>query len=71
MRKLEELDIRCDHCRYGSRLSGGEIICAKRGVLPPHFHCARFRYDLTKRVPEPKPRIDTSKYKEKLNVEDL
>lgn len=63
----KKIEPRCAYCAKGAPLEGGQILCAKKGVVSPTGHCPAFRYDPLKRVP-PRPAVlDTSK----LNPDDF
>ena len=47
----------CSYCRFGTALGFGEVICSKRGIMADTGFCSAFKYEPTKRVPEPAPRI--------------
>ena len=52
----------CAYCQRGTRVNETEIICVKRGVVPPDHACRAFRYDPLKRVP-PRPAVlDTERW---------
>lgn len=50
----KNIDPRCAYCAKGGKISDGEVICPKRGVVAPEDHCGAFKYDPLKRVP-PRP----------------
>ena len=52
----------CSYCRYGSTLGCGDYICSKRGVISDADACSSFRYEPTKREPEPTPKIMKANY---------
>ncbi|MDR3278182.1 MAG: hypothetical protein LBT12_05355 [Oscillospiraceae bacterium] len=54
----ENIEPRCEYCRYGSGMGYGEVACEKRGVFSASAFCAKFRYDPSKRIPSPPPRFD-------------
>ncbi len=57
----KNIEPRCAYCAHGASLGENKVLCAKKGVVSPGFHCPRFRYDPLKRVP-PKPAVlDTGK----------
>ncbi|OJU13893.1 MAG: hypothetical protein BGN88_10865 [Clostridiales bacterium 43-6] len=49
---------KCEYCLIGV-LSEDEtaILCRKKGIVPPSFHCRRFQYDPLKRVPKKAPAL--------------
>ncbi|MDR3209173.1 MAG: hypothetical protein LBT36_00900 [Oscillospiraceae bacterium] len=62
MRSRDRVEPRCEYCRYGSSIGNDELACIKRGIVAPSYRCARFKYDASKRVPEARGSLDTSKY---------
>lgn len=57
-RKLygENIDKSCGYCEHGKAAPDGEtVLCIKKGVVTPDFHCRRFKYDPLKRVPKRRP----------------
>ncbi|MEG1239766.1 MAG: hypothetical protein RSD46_00300 [Oscillospiraceae bacterium] len=50
----KKIDPLCLYCERGCALGDDEILCIKKGVVSPGFHCHAFRYDPLKRTP-PKP----------------
>lgn len=48
----------CGYCRFGKPTNdGGRILCPNTGVVAPHFHCKKYRYDPLKRVPSRQPML--------------
>ncbi|MCL2226832.1 MAG: hypothetical protein FWB97_04305 [Oscillospiraceae bacterium] len=43
----------CAYCRFSSALGRDEFACSKRGIMTSECSCSSFRYEPTKRVPEP------------------
>ena len=56
----KEIEPYCSYCARGTRLSESEIMCIKRGIVTPGYHCTAFRYEPLKRVPPKPPRLDFS-----------
>ena len=52
----------CSYCVHAARLSDGQILCAKRGLVTAEGKCMRFRYDPIKRVPLKAKALDFEKY---------
>lgn len=54
----------CKYCEVAMRYIQGEemVLCEKRGIVVPEFHCKFFRYDPLKR--EPKQRVAKEEHKE-------
>ncbi|MDR2647715.1 MAG: hypothetical protein LBB67_06300 [Oscillospiraceae bacterium] len=60
MRKkaLFKTDIKpaCAHCKRGKQApDGNSVLCARRGVMLKHSHCAKYQYDPLKRIPPRTP----------------
>ncbi|MDR0838207.1 MAG: hypothetical protein LBN99_01035 [Oscillospiraceae bacterium] len=55
---------RCEYCRHGVEIGGGEIACLKRGIYRAGLFCSKFRYDPIKRVPETRGKLNTEKFSE-------
>ena len=50
-----EISPACQYCANGfARSEGEQVLCMKRGVVPPDYSCRKFRYDPLLRVP-PRP----------------
>ena len=48
----------CEYCEHGRRAADPRmILCQKRGVVSPYFHCKKFLYDPIQRVPRRQPRL--------------
>ncbi len=48
-----ELDKICAYCERATTLAGGEhVLCEKKGVVTEGYHCRKFIYDPTKRIPK-------------------
>ncbi|MCL2201498.1 MAG: hypothetical protein FWB75_05990 [Oscillospiraceae bacterium] len=58
-RKMEP---NCSYCQFGTDLGYGELICSKRGVVLVGGSCSSFKYEPTKRVPEPAAVIRKKEY---------
>ena len=53
--KLFKKDIprQCRHCMFSREFDSKiEVICAKRGIVNKNDCCRKYRYDVTKRVPQ-------------------
>jgi hypothetical protein len=50
----------CAYCRYGEALGYDEYACSKRGIMAGSGSCGTFRYEPTKREPEPLPNLRAS-----------
>ena len=52
----------CAYCAHGTKISEGQILCIKKGVVAEDGKCRAFSYDPCKRIP-PKPKaLDFQKY---------
>ncbi|WP_418666700.1 hypothetical protein [Allofournierella sp.] len=48
----------CGYCEHGRRAADPRmILCCKRGVVSPYYHCKRFCYDPLLRVPRRQPKL--------------
>lgn len=48
----------CAYCAHGFWASDHQmILCAKKGVVAPHYHCRKYVYAPLKRVPKKAPRL--------------
>ncbi|MEG2174282.1 MAG: hypothetical protein RR135_02205 [Oscillospiraceae bacterium] len=51
-----DMDPACAWCVYGVPTADGEVVlCKKRGVVAPSFHCRSWVYDPLQRSPKPPP----------------
>lgn len=54
----------CNYCSFGTELTDGTVLCAKKGIVDPDKACRKFRYDPTRRIPGNQKAPDFSKYDE-------
>ena len=54
----------CAYCQYATELGYDEYFCVRRGIMSSEGSCGRFRYEPTKRIPMPLPKLDSSTYTE-------
>lgn len=54
----------CSYCSYGTELSEGNMLCAKKGIIDASKPCRKFRYDPIKRIPGKTKAPDFSIYDE-------
>jgi hypothetical protein len=48
----------CRYCAYGQFGTDPRmILCQKRGVVTPDFHCRKYQYDPLLRVPRRQPKL--------------
>lgn len=52
----------CKYCSHAYQQLEDQVLCLKKGVVPPDYSCKKFDYDPTKRIP-PKP-LPTVQYEE-------
>jgi hypothetical protein len=60
----KKLQRSCSYCSFGTELTDGTVLCAKKGIVDPNQSCLKFRYDPTRRVPMKQKAPDFSKYDE-------
>ncbi len=48
----EDIERRCEYCRFCRPLGDGEGVCERRGIISTSGCCRHFRYDPLRRVPE-------------------
>ncbi len=53
----------CEYCAHGTKISEGQFLCAKKGLILMEARCRKFRYDPFKRTPPRFKAVDFSKYK--------
>ena len=54
----------CTYCTHGTKLSEGQILCVKKGVVAEDGKCRRFSYDPCKRIPPKAKPVDFEKFDE-------
>ena len=54
----------CAYCRHATGLGYDEYFCVNRGIMSSAGSCGKYRYEPTKRIPMPLPRINENKYTE-------
>lgn len=52
----KEIEPHCVYCMYSKQISDEQAICNKHGIVSTNFHCRKYKYDPTKRVP-PEPAV--------------
>lgn len=60
----KKIERSCVYCKYGVRLEGDIILCAKKGLKSIDDKCFRFQYDPLKRIPVKAKALDFSKYED-------
>ena len=63
----KDIDPCCAYCAKGCRLNEREVLCKKKGIVDPEYHCRAFRYDPLLREPPQPIKLNTSK----LSAEDF
>lgn len=58
----KKIERSCSYCIHSTKLDDGQVLCAKRGVMPIDGKCRKFRYDPCKRIPFKAKALDFSKY---------
>lgn len=58
----KKIDGFCEYCSRGVRINDEQVLCMKKGVVPPDWCCRKFDYDPLKRVPHRFKAVDFSKY---------
>lgn len=66
MRKLFGKSIlpACKHCEHGKFFKNQDknhILCSRKGVVAPDYHCRKYKYDPLKRVPKKNPTLPSYK----------
>ena len=61
----KDIEPRCAYCRKGNRISEEEVICLRRGIVPPEGSCRAFRYDPLKREPPRPLKLPTGRLSQK------
>ena len=60
----KKMEPRCAYCRKGAAMDGDKILCIRRGIVSPGWHCRFFRYDPLKRIPSRPPAPDFSGFRD-------
>ena len=60
----KDIEPRCAYCAKACRISEKEMLCKKRGVVSPEYHCRAFRYDPLLREPPQPVKLNTAKLSE-------
>lgn len=48
----------CEYCSHGRQaVDPRMILCEKKGVVAPSYHCRRYEYDPLLRVPKRQPKL--------------
>ena len=57
----KDIEPRCVYCARGCRVNEKEVLCKKRGIVSPEYHCRSFRYDPLLREPPAPIKLNTAK----------
>ena len=60
-RKIEKA---CTYCMHGTQIDQEQVLCIKKGVVPPEGKCRKFCYDPCKRIPVKAKALNIRKYNE-------
>lgn len=60
-RKIEKA---CTYCMHGTQIDQEQVLCIKKGVVPPEGKCRKFCYDPCKRIPVKAKALNFRKYNE-------
>ena len=60
----KKIEKACTYCMYGTQIDQEQVLCIKKGVVPPDGKCRKFCYDPCKRVPLKAKALDFEKYNE-------
>ena len=52
----------CAYCAHGTKVSEGQVLCVKKGVVEETGKCRKFSYDPCKRIPVKAKALDFQKY---------
>ena len=58
----KKIEPSCSYCTHGTKISGEEVACLKRGIVSSGGSCRKFKYDPLKRKPPMPAVLDTSSY---------
>lgn len=58
----KDIEPRCLYCMRSRELNDEELLCPRKGVVSPGYHCFWFDYDPLKRTPAPLTVPDFSKF---------
>lgn len=53
-----EISPKCEYCETGRASADGEtVLCPKRGIVARDYCCRKFKYDIMKRIPKKRLRM--------------
>ncbi len=50
----KEIEPYCIYCVHSKPIGSMQVICPKHGIVSTNYHCRKYKYDPTKRIP-PEP----------------
>ena len=52
------IDPACSYCKFAKPTQSGEMmLCPKKGVVAPYYHCNKYAYSPLRRVPTPQVKL--------------
>ena len=57
----KNIEKQCSYCKRAAKVDEHTMICVAKGIVHCDSHCARFRYDPLKRIPDPPARMQLPK----------
>ena len=61
----KDIEPRCAYCEKATyQVNENEVLCRKKGVVSPQYHCRAFRYDPLLREPPQPIKLNTAKLSE-------
>ena len=62
----KDIEPRCAYCAKAAyRVNENEVLCRKKGIVSPEYHCRAFRYDPLRREPPRPATLKTDTLQEK------
>lgn len=58
----KKIERSCYYCSFGTELSDGTVLCAKKGIVDGNKSCRKFRYEPLRRIPRKEKTPDFSQY---------
>lgn len=49
------IEPKCEYCEFSVQSSDESYLCRKKGLVDSSGCCGKYKYDITKRVPNPRP----------------
>ena len=60
----KKIEKTCAYCQHGTSIDGEQVLCAKKGVVPPCGKCRKFIYDPCKRIPPKQKALNFDQFNE-------